>query len=429
MYKCYETSEQFLERALKSIPLGSQTFSKSYVQFPKGASPLFLQRGEGCKVWDLDENEYTDFVNGLLAVSLGYNDPDVNKAVLKQLQNGVTFSLAHPLETMVAEKLIETIPCADMVRFGKNGSDVTSGAIRLARAYTNKDRIAICGYHGWQDWYIGSTPRNLGVPRSTQELTHKFVYNDLVSLEQLFSDYPNQFAAVILEPMNIEQPKPGFLESVKEITHRHGALLIFDEMITGFRFAIGGAQSCFNVIPDLATFGKGMANGYPLAALVGRKDIMQLMTEIFFSFTFGGETLSLAACYATINKIQAQPVIEKLFSLGTQLKEGTQKLIDQYSMGDFLSCVGHPTWSFLIFKDKEPYTSWDIKTLWMQEILLRGVISFGTHNLSYAHNESDIANLLTIYNEVFPLLKEAVTKKNLHKLLRTEPLQPLFKVR
>ncbi|CAM2933888.1 TPA: aminotransferase class III-fold pyridoxal phosphate-dependent enzyme [Legionella pneumophila] len=429
MYKCYEASERFLERALESIPLGSQTFSKSYIQFPKGVSPLFLQRGTGCKVWDLDGNEYTDFVNGLLAVTLGYNDPDVNTSVLEQLQNGVTFSLAHPLETMVAEKLIETIPCAEMVRFGKNGSDVTSGAIRLARAYTNKDRIAVCGYHGWQDWYIGTTPRNLGVPKSTQELTHTFVYNDIGSLDRLFSAYPDQFAAVIMEPMNIEQPKSGFLESVKELAHRHGALLIFDEMITGFRFAIGGAQSYFNVIPDLAAFGKGMANGYPLAALVGRKDIMQLMTEIFFSFTFGGETLSLAASYATINKIQSQPVIEKLFTLGTQLKEGIHQLIDKYSMEDFLSCVGHPSWSFLIFKDIDPYTSWDIKTLWMQEILARGILSFGTHNLSYAHNEYDIDNLLKIYNEVFPLLREAVVQKNLHKLLSAEPLQPLFKVR
>lgn len=200
-------------------------------------------------------------------------------------------------------------------------------------------------------------------------------------------------------------------------------------MITGFRFAIGGAQNYFNIIPDLATFGKGMANGYPLAALVGRKDIMQLMTEIFFSFTFGGETLSLAASYATINKIQSQPVIEKLFTLGTQLKEGIHQLIDKYSMVDFLSCVGHPSWSFLIFKDIEPYTSWDIKTLWMQEILAKGILSFGTHNLSYAHNECDIDNLLKIYNEVFPLLREAVVQKNLHKLLRAEPLQPLFKVR
>nr|CBY83868.1 putative aminotransferase class-III [Legionella pneumophila subsp. pneumophila ATCC 33215] len=429
MYKCYEASERFLERALESIPLGSQTFSKSYVQFPKGVSPLFLQRGAGCKVWDLDGNEYTDFVNGLLAVTLGYNDPDVNASVLEQLQNGVTFSLAHPLETMVAEKLIETIPCAEMVRSGKNGSDVTSGAIRLARAYTNKDRIAVCGYHGWQDWYIGTTPRNLGVPKSTQELTHTFAYNDTDSLDRLFSAYPGQFAAVIMEPMNIEQPKSGFLESVKELAHHHGALLIFDEMITGFRFAIGGAQSYFNVLPDLATFGKGMANGYPLAALVGRKDIMQLMTEIFFSFTFGGETLSLAASYATINKIQSQPVIEKLFTLGTQLKEGIHQLIDKYSMDSFLSCVGHPSWSFLIFKDIEPYTSWDIKTLWMQEILARGILSFGTHNLSYAHNECDIDNLLKIYNQVFPLLREAVVQKNLHKLLRAEPLQPLFKVR
>lgn len=429
MLNRYEQSEQFLQRALESIPLGSQTFSKSYAQFPKGVSPLFLQRGEGSHVWDLDGNEYIDFINSLLAVSLGYNDPDVNAAVYKQLENGVTFSLAHPLETLVAEKIIEMVPCAEMVRFGKNGSDVTAGAVRLARAYTGKERIAVCGYHGWQDWYIGSTTRNLGVPQSTQALTHRFTYNDLLSLQQLFEEYPGEFAAIILEPMNIESPKPGFLQAVKELTHQHNALLVFDEMITGFRFANGGAQAYFNVIPDLATFGKGMANGYPLAAVVGRKDVMKLMEEIFFSFTFGGETLSLAAAHATLSKIQSESVVETLAARGLQLKESVQQLLDKYQMHDLLTCCGHPSWSFLVFKDYAPYSLWEIKTLWLQEILARGILSVGSHNICYAHSEKNIDYLIQVYDEVFPLIKDAVISRNLYERLRCEPLQSLFKVR
>lgn len=425
----YEESEKLLTRALTTVPLGAQTFSKSHVQFPLGSAPFFLTRGEGSRVWDVDGNEYLDFVNALLAVSLGYNDPDVTAAVFDQLKQGVSFSLAHPIEMLLAEKMIAMIPCAEMVRFGKNGSDATAGAIRLARAYTGRDRVAVCGYHGWQDWYIGATTRNLGVPKATQDLTHRFIYNDLASLEKLFAEYPNEFAAVILEPMNIEYPQAGFLAAVKKITQQAGAILIFDEMITGFRFAKGGAQEYFGVTPDLAAFGKGMANGYPLSAIVGRKDLMKLMEDIFFSFTFGGETLSLAAALATLTKIETQPVLETLVTRGTQLQSGVQQLIKQHGLEKILSLSGHPSWSFLIFQATASYSPLQLKTFWMQEILARGILSFGTHNLSYAHSEQDIKTLLAVYDEVFFLLQQAVQQQDLLKRLRCKPLEPLFKVR
>ena len=277
-----------LARARRTIPLGTQTFSKSYTQYPHGVSPYFIARGKGSHVWDIDGNEYVDFVNALCSVTLGYGDTDVDSAVRTQLDDGVIFSLPHPIETEVAEAIVEMVPCAEAVRFGKNGSDATSGAIRLARAYTKRDRVAVCGYHGWQDWYIGSTARSAGVPDAVKQLTHSFAYNDLESLNRLLDAHPNDFAAVILEPMNVTYPKPGFLESVRELTEQRGIILIFDETITGFRFANGGAQELFGVTPDLATFGKGLANGYPLSAIAGRSDIMKLMEEIFFSFTFGG---------------------------------------------------------------------------------------------------------------------------------------------
>ena len=291
--RSFERSQLFLARAEQVIPLGSQTFSKSRTQYPWGVSPYFVQRAQGTRVWDLDGNEYIDFVNSLASVTLGYQDEDVTRAVAEQLQHsGVIFSLPHPLECEVAELICEMVPCAEMVRFGKNGSDATAAAVRLMRAHTARDHVAVCGYHGWQDWYIGSTARNRGVPQATRELTHAFAYNDLGSLQALFERYPGQIAGIVMEPMGATEPQPGFLQAVKDLAHREGALLTFDETITGFRFANGGAQAWFGVTPDLASFGKGLANGYPVSAIAGRRDVMKLMEEVFFSFTFGGETLS-----------------------------------------------------------------------------------------------------------------------------------------
>ena len=239
MEKIYRRSQELLARAERSIPLGTQTFSKSKTQFPYGISPYFIERGEGSQVCDVDGNEYIDFINGLGAITLGHNDPDVSHAVKEQMEKGTIFSLAHPIEMQVAEKIIEMVPCAEKVRFGKNGSDATAGAIRLARAYTGKDHVLVCGYHGWQDWYIGSTPRHLGVPLAARALTRSFEYNNLESLEKKLEELKNQVAAVILEPMNVTLPEHGFLEGVKDLTHQHDALLIFDEVVTGFRNANG----------------------------------------------------------------------------------------------------------------------------------------------------------------------------------------------
>lgn len=429
MSQRYAHSEQFLERALRTIPLGSQTFSKSKTQYPYGVSPYFIMRGEGARVWDADGNEYLDFINSLASITLGYNDHDVTEAVQTQLQQGVIFSLPHPIEMEVAERIVDMVPCAEMVRFGKNGSDATSGAIRLARAHTGRDRIAVCGYHGWQDWYIGSTARHRGVPQAVRDLTHTFAYNDLDNLERLLLAHPGEFAAVILEPMNVAEPLPGYLEGVARLTHCHGALLVFDETITGFRYADGGAQELFGVTPDLATFGKGLANGYPVSAVAGRRDLMRLMEEIFFSFTFGGETLSLAASAATLDKLRRCNVTSHLAALGKRLMHGLRERIERHQVADLLSVAGHPSWSFLLLKDTPLASQWETKTLLLQSLFERGILSLGTHNLSYAHQESDIDRLLAVYDEVFPLLRAGALEGRMSELLRCPPLEPLFKVR
>jgi glutamate-1-semialdehyde aminotransferase/spore coat polysaccharide biosynthesis protein SpsF (cytidylyltransferase family) len=425
----YYHSEELLNRALKVIPLGSQTFSKSKTQYPYGVSPYFIDRGLGSHVWDVDGHEYIDFVNALASITLGYGDADVTHAVQQQLSQGTIFSLSHSIEVEVAEKIIELVPCAEMVRFGKNGSDATSGAIRIARAYTGRDRIAVCGYHGWHDWYIGSTSRNLGIPKEVQDLTHTFTYNHLDSLKDLLEQYPNEFAAVILEPMNVVYPNPGFLEGLRELTHETGCVLIFDETITGFRYGTGGAQECFGVTPDLTTLGKGIANGYPLSAIVGRRDLMNVMEDIFFSSTFGGETLSLAAALATLNKLQSHGVIDALIQKGEWIITEVNHLIKKHQVQDFISISGHPTWSFLLINAIGDYSQAQLKTLFLQEVFKRGILTLGTHNLSYSHSDQDLHKLIEVYDQVFPILKESIEHQSLPSMLQCEPLVPLFKVR
>ena len=423
----YKKSEQLLDRALKSIPLASQTFSKSLTQYPRGVSPFFIEKGKGSKVWDVDGNEYIDFVNSLAAVTLGYCDKDVDEAVQEQMKSGVTFSLPHKLEMEVAEKLIEIIPCAEKVRFAKNGTDATSASIRIARAYTGKEHIAVCGYHGWQDWYIGSTTRDLGVPKAVKDLTHRFEYNNIESLEKLFHE--QELACVIMEPMNVEYPKNNFLEKVKELAHKNNALLIFDEIVTGFRFSLGGAQELFNVIPDLATFGKGMANGYPLSAIVGGDEIMQKVEDIFFSGTFGGETLSLVAANTVIDKYKNQNVIEYFYDLGKYLLIELDQLINDKNLSDIFYTSGHPSWSFLQIKEQKKYSSYEVKTFFLQEMFQRGILTLGAHNLSFSHTKSDIDQLLLVYDEVLPLIKEKIQNSNLIEAISGDILEPLFKVR
>ena len=347
--KRYTKSNKFIKVAENYIPLGSQTFSKSKTQYPQEVSPLFIEKGKGSRVWDIDGNEYVDLVCGLLPITLGYCDLDVNRAINKQLKKGITFSLPSMLEAQLAKILIDLIPCAEMVRFGKNGSDVTSAAIRLARAVTKKNHIIAIGYHGWQDWYIGATSRNLGVPQSVSALTHKVNFNDLDELQQVFKKFKNDVAAIIMEPMNTTEPLPTYLENVKKIAHKNNSLLIFDEVITGFRFDLGGAQKYFGVKPDLAAFGKGMGNGMPISAIVGPKYLMKYMEDIFFSGTFGGETLSLVASIVTIEKMKNNNVIKNLWKKGSFLQNEVNIILKNFGLQNVIYLSGKPPWVFLNF--------------------------------------------------------------------------------
>lgn len=425
----YTCSEALLQRALECIPLGCQTFSKSYLHYPRGGSPLFADHGQGAYLTDVDGNEYLDLVNALAAVTLGYNDHDVNQAIIQQLDKGIIFSLSHQLEAQLAEELVELIPCAEMVRYGKNGSDATTAAIRLARAYTERDEVVVCGYHGWHDWYIGSTAKNRGVPEQTKQLTHTFQYNDIESLERVFAERQGHIAAVIMEPMNCVYPEANFLQKVRALCDLNNTLLIFDETVTGFRLGLSGAQGLFGVTPDLATFGKGIANGMPLSVVTGKRDIMMLFEEVFYSFTYGGELLSIAAALATIGKLKKVQALESMEALGKQLSLGIQDAINDLDMAELLSVSGHPAWSFFNIHESNPDTLQLWKTLYMQEMLKQKVICLGSHNISYAHTEETIQRVIGAYQQTLSVFKQAHQDNNIMKHLTVEPLKPLFAVR
>ena len=420
----YQKSEELLKRAERVIPGGTQTFSKSKTQYPFGTSPFYAAKGEGSRLWDADGNEYIDFVMGLCSTILGYNDPDVQKAV-----ENITpvFSLPTELEIKVAEKIIDMVPCAEMVRFGKNGSDATTGAIRLARAYTGRDYIIKCktSYHGYHSWSIYHV-NDLGIPEAEKSLTLLADYNNIESFDKLFREHPGEVACVIMEPMNVEWPKLGFLNEIKELCHKNGAVFILDEVITGFRFSSGGgAQKYFGVIPDLCCLGKSLGNGYSISAVAGKANIMNLFEKVHFSFTFGGECIGLAAANAVLDKLKSKPVYGSIGRIGEFLKfnfddhyKHIVELLDTY-----------PSWTHLKFKEYNGYKDYEIKALWQQEIYKRGILCIGYHALSYAHTYHDIEKLLLVYSKVFPILEDAVENHKLYDYLECKPIKPLYKVR
>ncbi|MFA6552384.1 MAG: aminotransferase class III-fold pyridoxal phosphate-dependent enzyme [Candidatus Paceibacterota bacterium] len=427
--KSFKKSNEFFKKVSEVIPLAAQTFSKSYLQYVKGNAPLFADRAKGAYIWDIDGNKYLDMINSLLPVILGYQYKAVDGAIKKQLKKGIIFSLSSLLEYELAMLLKKHIPCAEMVRFGKNGSDVTTGAIRLARAVTGRDHISVCGYHGWHDWYIGTTARDLGVPEDTKKMSHKFVYNDLSSLEKVFNENPGKIAAVIMEPMNYEEMKDNFLQNVKDLAHKNGALFILDEVITGFRYGLGGAQKLFGVIPDLATFGKSMANGMPISALVGKKEYMEKVGDIFYSFTNGGETLSLAAAIATIKEMEKKKVIDYIWKIGKYLQDGTNDLLKKNGLSDFISVKGKPCWQVFSIHEYGGFTDLEIKSYLQQEILKAGYLWYGQHNISFSHTKKDFDGLLKTYSIVFPKLKELLDSKTLKENLEGGLITNIFKLR
>ncbi len=416
MPRSVSNSSSLLARAKRVIPRAAQTLSKAPDQFVEGVSPYAIQKGLGCHVWDVDQNDYLDLTCALGAIVLGYRHPVVEEAIQKQRERGCLFGLPGDLEVELAEKIHDLIPFAEMSRFGLNGSDVTTAAIRVARAYTGRDHVAKCGYHGWPDWTIATNSmRSKGVPQAVKDLTHEFTYNDLSSLEKILTDHPNQIAAVILEPMDLKTPAPGFLEGVKTLAHAHGAVLIFDEMITGFRVALGGAAAYFHVEPDLVCYGKAVSNGEPLSVLAGKREIMEALQSVFFSFTYAGFLPSVAAALATLDFMQKNPVQEKISTLGHQLIQGLQELVTRHQLP--MSVQGYWAHPILSFKDPAGVENRELKTFFLQETAKAGILTNTKNFVSYSHESADIVHVLSVFDALFGRMSQALSTSSVASLL------------
>jgi glutamate-1-semialdehyde 2,1-aminomutase len=387
------------EWAHRLIPGGCHTYAKGDDQYPVLA-PGFIARGKGCHVWDVDGREYIEYGMGNRAVSLGHAHPAVLRAVQREIARGSNFTRPSPIEVECAELFLSLIDGAEMVKFCTDGSDATSGAVRLARAYTGRDLVAICADHPFfsvDDWFIGTTPMNAGIPEDIRRLTVAFRYNDLASAEAMFAAHPGQIAAVILEPARTEEPRDGFLASLQRLCRAHGALLVLDEMITGFRWHIGGAQKLYGVVPDLSTFGKALANGFSVSALAGRREFMRLggldhtdRPRVFLlSTTHGGETHALAAAIATMQVYRSEDVIGHLYLQGTRLRRQVEQAIDRHGLGELVRLQGRPCCLSYVTLDPEGRPSQAFRSLLLQETILRGVL-MPSLVVSYAHSDADI---------------------------------------
>jgi glutamate-1-semialdehyde 2,1-aminomutase len=423
------------ELAHHLIPGGCHTYAKGDDQYPILA-PGFIARGLGCRVWDTDGREYIEYGMGNRAVGLGHAYPPVVHAVQQELSRGANFTRPSPIEVACAEQFLALIDGAEMVKFCKDGSDATSGAVRLARAYTGRDLIACCADHPFfstDDWFIGTTPMNAGIPEAVRRLTVTFRYNDLVSAQALFDQYPGRIAALILEPARTEEPKDRYLYALQQLCHANGALLILDEMITGFRWHNGGAQKTYGIVPDLSAFGKALANGFSVSALAGRREFMRLggldhddRPRVFLlSTTHGAETHALAAAIATMQVYQNAGVIEHLYRQGTRLKTQVEEVIGRHGLGEFVKILGRPCCLAYATLDQDGQPSQAFRTLLLQETIRRGVL-MPSLVVSYSHTEEDIDLTVAAIDEALAVYRRALDD-GVERYLVGRPSQTVYR--
>ena len=415
-----------MRRAAELVPAWTQTLSKNPTQWSVGAAPLYVSRASGAHVWDVDGNRFIDLPMALGAVILGHAWPAVNEEIARQLADGITYTLPHPIEIEVAERIVDRVPGAERVRFAKSGSDVNSAAIRIARAVTGKDGVLVSGYHGWHDWYIGSTTRNRGIPREVAQLTRTFDFTDIKSLEEAIARQ-GATAAVVVEPATDIEPAPGHLEAIAACARAAGALLVFDEVITGFRVAPGGAQERYGVTADLVTFGKALGNGMPISAIAGPATFLDELSEIFFSGTHGGEVLSLAAARATLDELTPD-VYAALERKGERLRRGVQRAIDDADVGDWVTIGGTPHRTVVGVTEPEPSERGLLaRTFLQQEMIKQSVLYNGNNFVCAAHTDADIDEVVDAYAGALAGLGEVIRTGRLEAALDGEPLQAPFR--
>ncbi|HWF92098.1 MAG TPA: glutamate-1-semialdehyde 2,1-aminomutase [Terriglobales bacterium] len=414
------------------IPGGAHTYAKGDDQFPERA-PAFIVRGKGCHVWDLDGNEFIEYGMGLRSVTLGHAFGPVVDAAYQQMQLGSNFTRPATIEVDYAEELLSVLPNAEMVKFAKNGSDVTTAAVKLARAYTGRDLVAICSDHPFfsvDDWFIGKTNMNAGIPRAIQDLTVSFRFNNIESVNELFAKYSGEIACVILEPATAEEPKDNFLGKLKQLCEANGSLLILDETITGFRWHLSGAQAIYGVVPDLSTFGKGMGNGFAIAALAGKREIMRLggleheRERVFLlSTTHGAEAHSLAAARETLNVYRVCRVVEHLYRQGDRLRKGLDARIQDHGLAPYVEIQGQASNLIYVTKNPEGERSQSYRTLFLQELIRRGIIA-PSFVVSFSHSDQDIDRTIEAVDEALAVYAKAC-EEGVEKYLEGRAVKPV----
>lgn len=430
----FEKSLARKERAHAVIPGGAHTYAKGDDQYPVLA-PGFIVRGNGCRVWDVDGNEFIEYGMGLRAVTLGHAYPAVVDAAHRQMQLGSNFTRPAAIEVECAEEFLGIILGADMVKFAKDGSDATSGAVRLARAYTGRDMIARCGdqpFFSVDDWFIGDTPMNAGIPKAVRDLTVQFRYDDIASLREVFDRYPGQIAGVVMEAETVTPPQNGFLQQIELLCHDEGAVFILDEMITGFRWHLGGAQKCYGIVPDLSTFGKAMANGFSLSALAGKREIMELgglrhdQERVFLlSTTHGAETPAMAAAIATMRLYRQEDVIGHLYRQGERLRNGINRAIASLKLDGFFEVLGKAPNLIYATRDTDKKPSQEFRALFLQETIQQGLL-MPSLVVSYSHADDDIDRTIEGISEALVVYRKAL-EGGVEKYLVGRPVKPVFR--
>jgi glutamate-1-semialdehyde aminotransferase len=411
-----DKSKSFKERARKVIPHYTGTFSRSPTSFIDGVYPSYVQSASGSYIVDVDGNKFLDYFCGLGPITLGYNYPAVNDAIVKQLNDGIIFSLAHPVEVELSEMLCDVIPFAEMVKLEKTGSNAVTGAVRAARAFTKREKIAYCGSGGvWHDWQAAMVSRDDGVPAFNKELIKIFNYNDIDGLEKIFEENKNEIAAIVLEPTHFEKPTNNFLQKVRKIADSNNSLLILDEIVTGFRFDLAGGQKYFDIKGDLVCFGKGMGNGLPISAITGPSEFMKIYDKLWVSSTNNSESLSIAGTIAVINEMKQKDTISHCWKIGSKLMDGWNKIVEQNGIDAKMS--GYPIRMEPICNDQHGNPSLPLKCLIFQEMIKKGIFLsiLGTTFISYSHSTNDIEKTLTALDQVCKKITSIVKNEDYEK--------------
>ncbi|QEV16653.1 glutamate-1-semialdehyde 2,1-aminomutase [Streptomyces alboniger] len=420
------------ERLHAMVPGGAHTYAKGDDQYPENLAPV-ISHGRGAHVWDIDGNRYIEYGSGLRSVSLGHAHPRVLEVVRRELDRGSNFVRPSIVEVEAAERFLATVPTAEMVKFAKNGSDATTAAVRLARAATGRPRVAVCGDHPFfsvDDWFIGTTPMSAGIPAATNELTVSFPYGDLAATEELLSRYQGEVACLILEPVG---PSPGYLAGLRELADRHGCVLVFDEMITGFRWSEAGAQGLYGVVPDLSTFGKALGNGFAVSALAGRRDLMERGglrhsgDRVFLlSTTHGAETHSLAAAMAVQATYAEEGITARLHVLGERLAAGVREAAAAMGVGDHITVRGRASNLVFATLDEHRQPSQRYRTLFLRQLLAGGVLA-PSFVVSSALDDADIDRTVDVVAQACAVYRKALDAADPTPWLAGRPVKPVFR--